>query len=86
MQASYAPAVCSPATSDHSARCTSVYRFAEDLDGYFAPDAPDWQEADEPKGMTLGGHSEFFRIEYWPARVAPSEKSGMIYMTVHYFY
>ena len=62
------------------------HRFAEDLDGYFAPDAPDWQEADELKGMTLGGRLEFFRIEYWPARVAPSEKSGMIYMTVHYFY
>ena len=31
----------------------TLYRFADDSVGYFAPDAPDWREADELKGKNL---------------------------------
>ena len=35
------------------ARTATLYQFADASVGYFAPDAPDWQEADELKGNDL---------------------------------
>ena len=34
-------------------RTATLYRFADDSVGYFVPDAPDWQEADELKGNDM---------------------------------
>ena len=37
-------------TGAHSA---TIYQFADDSVGYFAPDASDWREADELKGKAF---------------------------------
>ena len=34
-------------------RTVTIYRFADESVGYFAPDAPDWQESEELKGKDL---------------------------------